>query len=91
MLKVTELFNEAILLPMFVFVCLWSVLDFIQLSATGVAEIPKSTTLKGCPHTFVNIMCHDSPVKTQKVRLQWISSTELSPAEGERDGVGPVL
>ena len=25
----------------------------IHLSATGVAEIDKSTNLKGCPHTFV--------------------------------------
>ena len=27
--------------------------DFIYLSATGVAEMAKSTNLKGCPHTFV--------------------------------------
>ena len=38
-------------------VCLWRllgcVLDFINLSATGVAEIAKSTNSKGCPHAFV--------------------------------------
>ena len=28
-------------------------LDFIHLSETGVAEIAKSTNLKGCPHTFL--------------------------------------
>jgi hypothetical protein len=37
--------------------CLWRmhgcVLDFIDLSATGVAEIAESTKRKGCPHTFV--------------------------------------
>jgi hypothetical protein len=54
MLKVPELFNKAILLPMFVYGdC---VLDFIHLSATGVAEIAKSTHLKGCPHTYVYIV-----------------------------------
>ena len=44
MLKFTELFSKAN-------VCLWrlhgSVLDFIHLSATGVAEIAKSTNLTG--------------------------------------------
>ena len=30
-------------------------LDFIDLSATGVAKIAESTNLKGCPHTFVCI------------------------------------
>ena len=56
MLKVTELFRKDILLS----VCLWRlrgyVLDFIHLSATVVAEIAESTNLKGCPHTFVNIL-----------------------------------
>ena len=37
--------------------CLWRthgcVLDFIDPSATGVAEIAESTNTKGCPHTFV--------------------------------------
>ena len=33
------------------------VLDCIHLSATGVAEIAKSTHLKGCPHTAVYIVC----------------------------------
>jgi hypothetical protein len=42
-LKVTELFSKAILLTMFVYGC---VLDFIHLSATGVAEIAESTHLK---------------------------------------------
>jgi hypothetical protein len=41
-------------------VCLWRlygcVLDFIHLSAIGVAEIAESTNLKGCPHTFVYIV-----------------------------------
>uniref|UniRef100_A0A8C8J4V6 non-specific serine/threonine protein kinase n=1 Tax=Oncorhynchus tshawytscha TaxID=74940 RepID=A0A8C8J4V6_ONCTS len=32
------------------------VLDFIDLSATGVAEIAKYTNLKRCPHTFVYIV-----------------------------------
>jgi hypothetical protein len=32
------------------------VVDFIHLSATGVAEIAESTHLKGCPHTFVYIV-----------------------------------
>ena len=53
-LKVTEHFSKAILLPMFF---LWrlhgGVLDFINLSATGGAEIAESTNLKGCPQTFV--------------------------------------
>jgi hypothetical protein len=40
---------QATLLPMFVYV------DFIHLSAMGVAEIAESTHLKGCPHTFVYI------------------------------------
>ena len=31
-------------------------LDFIQLSAAGVAEIAESTHLKGCPHTFVYVV-----------------------------------
>jgi hypothetical protein len=29
------------------------VLDFIHLSATGVAERAESTNLKGCPHTYI--------------------------------------
>ena len=29
------------------------VLNFIHLSAMGVAQIAESTNLKGCPHTFV--------------------------------------
>ena len=32
-------------------------LEFIHLSASGVAEIADSTNLKGCPHTFVYIVC----------------------------------
>jgi hypothetical protein len=46
--------------PFYCKVCLWRlngcVLDFIHLSATGVAEIAESTNLKGCPHTFVYIV-----------------------------------
>ena len=52
-LKVTGLFSKAN-------VCLWRLhgclLDFIHLSATGVAEIAESTHLKGCPYTFVYIV-----------------------------------
>jgi hypothetical protein len=43
------------------------VLDFIHLSATGVAEIAESTNLKGCPHTFVYIVYltqAQTPVRT---------------------------
>jgi hypothetical protein len=32
------------------------VLDFIHISAAGVAEIAKSTHLKGCPHTFGDVL-----------------------------------
>jgi hypothetical protein len=32
------------------------VLDFIHLSATGVAEMAISTHFNGCPHTFVYIV-----------------------------------
>jgi hypothetical protein len=56
-LKVTELFNKAILLPLFFLRRLHGcVLDFIHLSPTGMAEIAKSTHLKACPHTFVYIV-----------------------------------
>ena len=55
------------------------VLDLIHLSATGVAEIVKSTNFKGCQDTFVyiiylldllmfwgrNVQCHDHVVKRQ--------------------------
>jgi hypothetical protein len=51
-LKVTELFSKAILLSVFVYGdCMATFL-----SATFVAEIGKSTNLKGCPHTFVYIV-----------------------------------
>ena len=53
MLKVTELFSKAILVLMFVYGDCMTVLDFIHLSATGVAEIAESTNLKVRPHTFV--------------------------------------
>ena len=36
---------------MFVYGDCIAVIDFICLSATGVAEIAESTDLKGCPHT----------------------------------------
>ena len=53
MLKVSELFNTS---HSTANVCLWRsygcVLNFIHLSAMGVAEIAKSTHLKGCPHTL---------------------------------------
>ena len=54
MLKVTELSSVG---HSTANVCLWRlhgcVLNFINLSPTGVAEITESTTLKGCPHTFI--------------------------------------
>jgi len=41
-------------------VCLWRlhgcVLDFIHLSAMGVAEIAESTNYKGCLHTFGHVI-----------------------------------
>jgi hypothetical protein len=46
MLKVTERFNKAILLPMFDYGDCMAVPDFIHLSAMGVAEIAESTHLK---------------------------------------------
>ena len=54
--------------PMTVPRCIWSlhgcVLDFLHLSATGVAKIAKSTNLKWCPHTLYSIYksmitCHN--------------------------------
>jgi hypothetical protein len=57
MLKVTELYSKAIQLPMFVYGCVHGgVLNFIHLSATGVAEIAISTHFKGCPDTRVYIV-----------------------------------
>ena len=68
-LKVTELFSKG---HSTANICLWRLhscfLDFIHLSAMCVAEIAKSTNLKGCPHTFVYVVCvegigaHQSPV-----------------------------
>lgn len=56
-LKVTALFSTG---HSTASVYLWRVhgcvLDFIHLSAVGVAEITKSTHLKGCPHTFGDIV-----------------------------------
>ena len=56
-LKVTELFSTG---HSTANGCLWRlhgfVLNFIHLSATGVAEIAESTNLKWCPHTFVYIV-----------------------------------
>jgi len=56
-LKVTEIFSTA---HSPANVCLWRlhccVLDFILLSAMGVAEIAKSTNWKGCPHTFGHVV-----------------------------------
>ena len=37
--------------PGYMLLYMSSYLDFIHMSATGVAEIAKSTNLKGCPHT----------------------------------------
>ena len=45
--------------------------DFIHLSATGVAEIAKSTHLEECPHTFVYI------VYLPKIQ---VSSSTIRPA-----------
>ena len=54
-LKVTELFSIGHSTAN-VCLCLHGcVLDFIQLSATGVAEIAKSTHLKGCPPTYGHV------------------------------------
>ena len=56
-MKVTELFSKAILLSTFVYGRLHGcVLDLINLSATGVAEIAEYSYLKVCPHTFVYIV-----------------------------------
>ena len=44
-MKVTELYSKAILLPIFVYGDCMAVLDFIHLSATGVAEIAEFTKL----------------------------------------------
>ena len=56
-LKVTELFSTG---HSTANVCQWRlhgfVLNFIHLSAMAVAEIAKSTHLKGCPHSFVYIV-----------------------------------
>ena len=52
-LKVAELFSKAIILPMFV--C-GDCMAVCSMSATGVAEIAKSSNLKGRPHTFVYIV-----------------------------------
>ena len=56
-LKVTELFSTA---HSTANVCQWRlhgcVLDFIHLSAMGVADIAESTYLKGCPHTFGHVV-----------------------------------
>jgi hypothetical protein len=50
MLKVTELFSKAILLPMFVYG------DYMTVCLIFYT-CPESTNLKGCPHTFVYIVC----------------------------------
>ena len=56
-MKVTELFSKVILLPMFVYGdCMAVCSIFIHLSAMAVAEIAKSTNLKGCPHKFAYIV-----------------------------------
>ena len=56
-MNVTELFSAA---NSTASVCLWRlhgvVLDFIYLSAMGVAEIAKFTNYKGCPHTFGHVL-----------------------------------
>ena len=58
-LKVTELFSTG---HSTANLCLWrlhgSVLDFIYLLATGVAEIAESTNLKACPHPFGDVVYH---------------------------------
>jgi hypothetical protein len=57
MLKVTELFSTGHFTAN-VCLCrlLGCVLEFIHVSAKGVAEIAKSTNLKVCPHTFVHVV-----------------------------------
>jgi hypothetical protein len=55
-LKVTHLFSKAVLLPGFVCGdCMTVCSNFIQQSATGVAEIVESTHLTWCPHTLYSI------------------------------------
>ena len=51
-------------------------LDFIHLSATGVAEIGKFTNMKGCLHTFVNIVHYQGGNKT---------ATSMLPCEKDRN------
>ena len=45
-------------------------LDFIYLSATGVAEIAESTHLKGCPHTFVYIVYVDTDLVREMIKMR---------------------
>ena len=56
-LKVTKLFRMG---HSTANVCLWRLhdcmLDYIHLSATGVAEMAECTNFKGCPHTFVYLV-----------------------------------
>jgi hypothetical protein len=56
-LNVTELFSMG---HSTANVCLWRlhgcVLNYIHRSATDVAEIAKSTNLKGCPHTYGHVV-----------------------------------
>ena len=49
-LKVTELFSKAILLPMFVYGDCMAVYSIIYTCQQRVAEIVESTHLKGCPY-----------------------------------------
>ena len=66
-LKVPELCSEDILLPMFVYEDCMAVCSILYTSARGVAEIAKSTNLKGCPHTLykgIYLNIHDLSVLT---------------------------
>ena len=76
-------------------------LDFIHLSATGVAKIAESPNLKGCPHTFEYMVynTHDfgvayvptvflkpNPEHYPPPLCLCIPHSPLSPPEQERDG-----
>jgi hypothetical protein len=72
MLKVTELLSKGHSIAN---VCLWRmhccVLDFILLSATGVAEMAESMNLKWFPHTFGHVVCDQTFLNSIWVHLTY--------------------
>ena len=46
--------------------------NFIHLSATGVAEIAESTNLKGCPHTFLYDV-HRKKMASSDIEMRYLS------------------